>query len=172
MLLDEKARRARRFAPPPSVTPNQKCSEWGCITSLTLGRRPCETVCEAAAASSKQSRPAPQPMMSPVDWARRMQPPALEEAFRRGRRAGARDALGRALLEILRGDHKKSSSDVLVALRKSQIVEAVVAHPSKGNIVRWRGPDNKKPHRTTWRSIRDSRLPKLRRQAKDDPTGP
>jgi hypothetical protein len=97
--------------------------------------------------------------------------PAAERGrkFSAGRRRGARSALGRALVEIIRDDKWKSTQDVLEALaKKKPLIETVVTRTRSRKVDRvfkWRDPMSGKVKRTTGRSIA-TMLTSIRKQVR------
>jgi hypothetical protein len=99
--------------------------------------------------------------------------PAVERGrkFSTGRRRGARSGLGRALVEIIQDDPWKSTKDVLEALAKKPLVEAVVPRAKNrkvDRVFRWRDPISGKVKRTTGRSIA-TMLTSIRKQVRKAP---
>jgi len=96
-------------------------------------------------------------------------------SYRRGRKPGSLDALDRVLMGILRAGRRLPSKDVLAALRKRAGTGAIAAmtrgslRPSVrdqrrnvGDVIVWRR-ENGSEQRTAWSSVRDRRLPRLRK---------
>lgn len=89
---------------------------------------------------------------------------AAVAAFRKGKKRGATDPLGRVLADILSADPRMHSKDVLAALKAKTgdgIVVAVRSRQAGGYEILWRDPANGE-RVTSWFSVRN-RLTALRR---------